>query len=88
MNSNSDLYVHSNISYPNVNEVPEVRGEFWIQTPVLFGNLLGEGVLNLKVTIPPFLWGGVDHCVVRSIMNGLTFVVVQTDRQTENLSSD
>jgi len=33
-----------------------------------------------------FMGGGVHHCVVRRIMNGLTFVVVQTDRQ--NLSND
>jgi hypothetical protein len=31
------------ISCPNVNEVPEVHEEFGIQTPVLFGNLLGGG---------------------------------------------
>jgi len=84
----SDLYIHSNISYPNMNEVPKVHEEFGIQTPVLFGNLLGGGFLTWKFLSHPFYVGGVDYCVVRSIMNGLTFVVVQTDRQTENLSSD
>jgi len=71
-----------------VNEVPAVHEEFGIETAVLFGNWLGGGGSKLeKVSISPFFWG-VDHCVVRHIMSGLIFVVVETDRQTKNLTSD
>jgi hypothetical protein len=39
----SYLYIHSNISYPNVSEVRAAHEEFGIHIPVLFGDLLGAG---------------------------------------------